>query len=105
MRQPMQGPVWRTLGRVLVPLYYPEYRRLLIRSYVLLARLELLSTFCAVVSPFATPALLRIVHRWLDQLRDDVAEFGHMVRTPVTLSRVQRAPSVGNDSGFQNPWI
>lgn len=107
MQKPTPGPVWRILGRVLVPLYYPEYRRLLIRSYVLSARLELLCTLFAVVSPFATPALLRVVRRWLDQLRDDVAEFGRLVRMPharVTIPCAQVTPRVGSDSEFRNPW-
>jgi len=107
MQKPTPGPVWRILGWVLVPLYYPEYRRLLIRSYVLTARLELLCTVFAMISPFATPALLRVIRSWLDRLREDVAEFGRRVRMPrarVTLPCSHVTPRVGNDSGFQNPW-
>jgi hypothetical protein len=107
MQKPTPGLAWRILGRILVPLYYPEYRKLLFRSYVLSARLELLCTFFAVVSPFATPGLLRMVRGWLDRLREDVAEFGRLVRMPrghVTRPRTRVTPQVGNDSGFQNPW-
>jgi hypothetical protein len=39
MRKSTADLIWRFLGWVLVPLFYPEYRRLLIRSYVLSARL------------------------------------------------------------------
>ena len=104
MQKPTPGPVWRILGRVLVPLYYPEYRRLLIRSYVLTVRLELLCTFFAAVSPFATPGLLLIVRRWLDRLREDVAEFSRLVRMPRAHIAPRAAPQISNESEFQNPW-
>ncbi len=107
MQKPTPGPVWRILGWALVPLYYPEYRRLLIRSYVLSARLELLCTCFAVISPFATPALLRVIRGWLERLREDVAEFSRLVRVPrarVAMPRARGTPQVGKDSGFQNPW-
>jgi len=107
MQKPTPGPVWRILGWILVPLYYPEYRRLLIRSYVLSARLELLCTFFAVISPFAAPSLLRLIRGRLQRLREDVAEFGRLVRMPrarLTLSRTQVTQPVSNGSEFQNPW-
>jgi hypothetical protein len=108
MRKPVPDVVRRILGSVLVPLYYPEYRRLLIRSYTLSLRLQLLSAFFAVTSPFATPALLRLICLWLDRLRDDVAEFGRLVRAPRAQATVPRAlatPRVGYDGRFQNPWM
>ena len=107
MQKPIPGVVWRVLGRVLVPLYYPEYRRLLIRSYVLSARLELLCCFFTLISPFATPGLLLLVRRWLEQLREDVAEFGRLVRRPrarISLPSMQAAPRISNDGGYENPW-
>jgi hypothetical protein len=107
MQQPTPGLVWRILGRVLVPLYYPEYRRLLIRSHVLTARLDLLCTFFAVVAPFATPGLLRVTRCWLYRLREDVAEFSHLVRMsrmPLTIPSARVAQRASGDSGFQNPW-
>jgi hypothetical protein len=100
MYKSIPGPVWRVLGWILVPLYFPHYRRLLIRSCVLSARLELLCTVFAVVSPFATPGLLRVIRGWLDQLRDDVAEFGRSVRAP----RSPLLPHAGAETSFQNPW-
>lgn len=99
MQQPTHGPIRRALNWVLVPLYYPEYRRLAMRSFVLSLRLELLCTLLALVSPFATPGLLRLLFRWFEQLRWDVAELGRMVRS-------QRAPlprRLGQGE-FQNPW-
>jgi hypothetical protein len=108
MQKPTPGPFWRTLGWVLVPLYHPEYRRLLIRSYVLSARLELLCTLFAIVSPFATPAVLRVIRRWLDHLRDDVAEFGRRVRmprAPVTIPCARVTPQISAETEFRNPWI
>lgn len=107
MQQPTPGPVWRVLGWILVPLYYPDYRRLLIRSYVLTVRLELLCTFFAVVAPFATPGLLRVTRCWLYRLREDVAEFSRLVRmsrAPLTITSARGAPGVSGDKGFQNPW-
>ena len=107
MQQPIRGGVWRTLDWVLVPVHYPEYRRLLIRSYVLTARLELLCTFLAVVSPFATAGLLRVTRGWLYRLREDVAEFSRLVRmarAPVTLPGERVAPRASGESGVHNPW-
>jgi hypothetical protein len=104
MQQPTSGPFWRILGWILLLVYYPEYRRLLIRSYVLTARLELLCAFFAVISPFATPGLLRVTRCRLYRLREDVAEFRQMVRTPrapVTIPSARVAPQA---SGFENPW-
>jgi hypothetical protein len=99
--------IWRILGGILVPLYYPEYRKLLIRSYVLSARLQLLCGFVAVISPLATPGLVLMIRRWLDGLRKDVAEYGRQVRTPraqVALARSSVTPQIGNASGYENPW-
>lgn len=107
MQKPTPGLAWRVLGWILVPLYYPEYRRLLIRSYVLSARLGLLCAFFTVIMPFATPGLLRMIRRWLDQLRKDVAEFGRVVRMPCGRVTPPLAPAtqrVTNDGEFQNPW-
>jgi hypothetical protein len=107
MQKSSPGPVLRILAWVLVPIVYPDYRRLLIRSYVLTARLELLLTFFAVVAPFATPSLLRLVRGWLDRLRADVAEFGRQVRSPrgrVTAAPARVTPRMGGEREFQNPW-
>jgi hypothetical protein len=97
------------LDWILVPLFYPDYRRLMIRSCMLSVRLELLCTFFAVIAPFATPGLLRMVRRWLDQLRTDVTEFGRLVsmkraRAHAMLPQPRASPQVANDSVFQNPW-
>ena len=107
MQKPLAELVWRISGWLLAPLCYPEYRRLLIRSYVLSARVEMLCVFFAVASPFATPGLLRFVRRWLDRLRADVAEFGRLVRAPrarVAQSRAPAMPRASGDGGYQNPW-
>jgi hypothetical protein len=113
MQMPTQGPVWRAVRWVLVPLVYPEYRRLVIRTYVLSIRLELLCTLFAVVSPFATPGLLLLLRRWFDNLRVDVAEFGRAVRARkagAVASIGATAPpapvAARSLSGeFQNPWL
>jgi hypothetical protein len=107
MQKPSPGPVGRILGWVLVPIFYPHYRRLLIRSFVLSARLELLCTFFAVIAPFATRSLLLLVRFWLDRLREDVAEFGRQVRSPrarVALAPPGATPQLSGEKEFQNPW-
>lgn len=113
MQMPTQGPIWRAVRWVLVPLVYPEYRRLVIRTYVLSIRLELLCTLFAVVSPFATPGLLLLLRRWFENLRVDVAEFGRVVRarnagaaSPIGARAPPApipAPSLSGE--FQNPWL
>jgi hypothetical protein len=107
MQKTTSDLVWRILGSILAPLCCPEYRRLLIRSYVLTARLELLCIFFAVTSPFATPGLLMLVRRWLDGLREDVAEFGRLVRSRrarVAIPRAQPTPQISSEGEYQNPW-
>ena len=113
MQIPTHGPVWRAVRWVLVPLFYPEYRRLLFRTYVLSIRLELLCMLFAVVSPFATPGLLLLLRRWFENLRRDVAEFGRVVRarnagraTPIAASaRPATMPARSLSGEFQNPWL
>ncbi len=107
MQPSAPGLVWRLFGWFLVPLYYPEYRNLLIRSHWLSVRLGLLSMFVVVLPAFATPGLLRLVRAWLDRLRADVAEFGRLVRMPRTrlpAPIAQCTPQAGNERELQNPW-
>ncbi|HUN44418.1 MAG TPA: hypothetical protein VMU81_29345 [Acetobacteraceae bacterium] len=113
MQNPTPGPVWRAVRWVLVPIFYPEYRRLVIRTYVLSIRLELLCTLFAVVSPFATPGLLLLLRRWFENLRVDVAEFGRVVRarnagSVASIAASARAATLRPESlgtEFQNPWV
>ena len=101
MQKPTPGPVGRALNWTLVLLYYPEYRRLATRRFMLSARLELLCAVLTLVSPFASAGVLRLLRLWFEHLRTDVAEFGRLVRTRPIRLRSQ----LGNDSGYQNPWI
>ena len=101
MQKPMQGPVRRALNWVLVPLVHPEYRRLVTRSFILTLRLELLSAFTTVVTPFATPGLLLLIRRRSEHLRADVSEFSRHLRT----CRIEAAQlTAAHSGGFRNPW-
>lgn len=118
MQKPTHGPIWRALNWVLVPLCYPEYRRLVTRSFILSLRLEMLCALFAVLSPIATPGLLLLLRRWFDNLRSDVADFRRLVRARrrefaaapaagTIASATVAAAAAANGSGneFQNPWI
>jgi hypothetical protein len=102
MQNPQRSSLLRTLDWLLVPLLHAEYRRMMFRCCVLSARLEVLCTVSAVLSPFATPGMLQVMRRWSDQLARDVADFKRIVRVqPVpTVARVSKAVAVP----FQNPW-
>lgn len=107
MQQPRTGLAWRILRRITVPLCYPEYRRLLVRSFVLSMRLELLCAVSTVILPFATPSLLRLLRGQLQRLREDVAEFSRLLRLsrlPATVPRVQVVQHITEVSEFRNPW-
>ena len=113
MQLPTRSPLCRAVRWVLVPLVYPEYRRLVIRTFVLSIRLELLCTLFVVVSPFATPGLLLLLRRWFENLRTDVAEFGRLVRArnnslvvPIAAAATQATiPTSSLGVDFQNPWL
>ena len=114
MQIPTHGPVWRAVRRMLVPLCYPEYRRMVTRFYLLSMRLELLCALFALVSPFATPGLLHLLRRRFENLRADVAEFGRLVRSrPTAMARsIAAGAGAGAHGGsrsaggeFQNPWL
>jgi hypothetical protein len=104
MQKPTAMMARRIVRRLLVPLFHPDYRRLLLRSYVLSARLELLSAVSAVILPFATPSLLRLLRRQLQRLREDVAAFGRMSREPALVPRVQVVQRIRDAAEFRNPW-
>ena len=105
MQKPNPGLGRRVVGRILLLVFEPEYRRLWIRSYVLVVRLELLRGFVAVMAPFAAPGTVRMVRDWVDRLRQDVAQFGRRARTPqIRLPYPQAMPEVSTPSEFRNPW-
>lgn len=101
------GPIWRTLSWILVPLVYPDYRRLVLRSAVLTLRLEMLCLLCRVVSPFASPRLLGLLRAWFEDLRADVSAFSRAVQASRVLP-VDRAlmpdAAAATPGAFRNPW-
>jgi len=113
MQLPTNGPVGRAIRWVWVPLFHPEYRRLVIHSFLLSVRLELLCAMFALVSPFASPRLLLLLRHWFENLRADVAEFGRTVRArPGMATSMAADAAVGASVGvsnagneFQNPWL
>ncbi|HUB14115.1 MAG TPA: hypothetical protein VMB34_19350 [Acetobacteraceae bacterium] len=112
MQKPTHGPIWRALNWVMVPLLYPEYRRLVTRSFVLSLRLELLCAAFSLISPFATPGLLLLMRQRFDNLRADVAEFGRLVRArraaipeQCTAATTAVAGAASPCGEFQNPWV
>jgi hypothetical protein len=95
------GPVARFISWLLVPILYSDYRRMMIRCHMLSVRLALLSLLVSVVSPFATPGLLRLLRGWFERLRADVGEFGRAVHT----SRRRTTPPMAPVAEWQNPWV
>lgn len=90
---------------------YVEYRRLLYRGYVLYARVTALQCLLTVVSPFATPGIIRTIRRWFDHVAADVNTLNRSVRNlrlRIAAERnarpvVERAPAVVTE--FRNPWV
>ena len=103
----MQHPQSRLANRAMGALSSPEYRRLLVMCYILLARAQLLSLMLTLVQPFATPGLLRMITRWFVRLKADAAEFSRALRArniPPAVPRPVRAPPV-SIGPYQNPWL
>lgn len=86
------------------------YRRLLFRGYVLYARVTALQVLLAVASPFATPAVVRAIHRWFENVAADVNALNsaaHNLRLRLAADRNAR-PAVAERTmpvEFQNPWL
>lgn len=107
MQHPQSRSVAAALNRAIGPLSCPEYRRLFVTCYVLLARAQLLSLTLTVVEPFATPGLLRMIKRWFDRLKGDAAEFSRNLRArripPPVPKRIPLPPA--SSGPYRNPWL
>ena len=77
---------------------YREYRRLLIKGYLIRLRLGGLRALVMLLSPFLTPGLLAMLRRWFEKLRGDTTEFS-------SLCRAFRMEHRGRPRPFQNPWV
>ena len=107
MQHPQSRSVAGALSRAVGPLSCPEYRRLMITFYLLLARAQLISVTVTLVQPFATPGLLRLIRRWFDHLKADSAEFSRTLRArkiPPSVPRTVPGPTVSSGP-YQNPWL
>jgi hypothetical protein len=92
------------------PESHVAYRRLLLRGYVLYARVTALQALLAVASPVATPGIIRAIHRWFENVATDVNALNsaaHKLRTRIAAERNAR-PAVAERTmpvEFQNPWL
>jgi hypothetical protein len=90
---------------------YLAYRKLLFRGYVLYARVTALQCLLAVVSPFATPGIIRAIRRWFEHVATDVNALNRAVRSlrlRIAAERharpaMQRTAPVVTE--FRNPWV
>lgn len=102
MGRAMHRPNSEVLGqgsdRERLAVIYRKYHRLVIKSYLLRLRMGGLRALVLLLSPFITPGLVALLHRWFDNLHDDVAEFSRMCRAFRGELRAQPRP-------FQNPWM
>jgi hypothetical protein len=107
MQQPQSRSVATAISRAMGPLSCPEYRRLLLTCYMLLARAQMLSLALTVVEPFATPGLLRMIRRWFDRLKADSAEFSRALRARNIRRPAPRpiAPPPPSSGPYRNPWL
>ncbi|HEY1930433.1 MAG TPA: hypothetical protein VGG99_00330 [Acetobacteraceae bacterium] len=90
---------------------YLAYRRLLYRGYVLYARVTALQCLLAVVSPFATPGIIRAIRRWFEHVATDVNALNRSVRSlRLRIAAERKAQSVLERTApvmveFRNPWV
>jgi hypothetical protein len=115
MQQLPAPPTWRLIDWIIVPIYRPEYRRLLLWSFTLSMRLQLLSLMVTIVSPVATPGLLLLLRRRFENLRIEVAEFKRAVHAPRSRLLLQREMELARQApvaveattatAYENPWV
>jgi len=91
-------PAW-----MLLPIYERDYRRLVVWSYVLVARARALECAVAMAAPFATVGLVAALRRHTDALSADIATFKRRVRerhramgVGAVATRIETPP---------NPWV
>ena len=107
MRKPGSGWFAASFNRALGPLACPEYRRLLLLSHVLLTRARLLNAALTIIEPIATPGSVRLLRRWHQSLKTDVAAFYAALRArniPKWSPASTATPPVTTGE-FQNPWL
>lgn len=97
-------------GRTAETETYIAYRRLLVRGYVLYARVTALQVLLTVVSPFATPRIIRAIRRWFENVATDVNALNRAVRNLRLRIAAERnaRPAVAEPSipaEFRNPWV
>lgn len=90
-------PVGRGIDQEQLSLYR-DYRRLVVRSYVLRLRIGWLNVLVTVLGPFALLGLMPVLRRWFDNVKQDVAEFSRV-------SRAFRVQLRAQPREFQNPWV
>lgn len=110
MTSPADPPASRVSARSPEMENYIAYRRLLYRGYVLYARVTALQVLLAIVSPFATPGLIRTIRRWFEHVAADVNTLNRSVRTLRLRIAAERnaRPAVPQQTApaeFRNPWL
>ena len=110
MSIPGDPPAPRISARAPEAENYLAYRRLLFRGYVLYARVTALQVLLAVVSPFATPGIIRAIRRWFEHVAADVNALNRSVRSlrqRVAAERNARPVPVQSAAPveFRNPWV
>ncbi len=87
---------------MLFPVLDRDYRQLVLWSYVLTVRANLLSWTVALCMPFATVWLVTTLHCQAEALSDDIAVFKRRVRVRRQLTAARAAAQAGPPA---NPWI
>lgn len=98
MHKPNSEPLGQGTDRTRLATLYRDHHRLLIMGYMIRVRLGGLRALLMLLSPFLTPGLLTMLHRWFEDLRGDVTEFSRRCRAFRMELRAQ-------PRRFQNPWV
>jgi hypothetical protein len=99
----LQLPSW-TPSWVLLPLFEPDYRRLVLWSYRLVIRVRMMEWIVVVVAPYAPLRLVALLNRRSRSLSAEVAALKRAVRARHE-PKGRQAPPQPHPVPTGNPWI
>ena len=94
---PERTPFW-----VMLPALDPDFRRLVLWSYGLFVRLQIMAWLMSLTAPFATASVLLMLRRRSDALSAEVAALKRAVRNRRRTTEARRPPQA---VPVGNPWV
>lgn len=94
-------PAW-TPSWVILPALDRDYRRLVLWSYRLVVKVQMMSWIVSLAGPFATPGVAAFLNRQADALSAEMAKFRRALRERRQAGAV-RAATIRTEQA-SNPW-